>query len=294
MGAGSPVQKKMGLPEFHFRFLNVTPSFFLAVSHWFRARCHPLPCARPKLVQPKAGKVAFPTGRFSAVGCIPAAPRERRPPDAGRPCIAAPGGRGSRRAASTPTPASNRPGGRQCGVSQYSPNGAIAGDLSHTGGSAGASPHCIYQREFRPGVRFCSDFYFSVLTNFVFIHIINKRRCTWLLKKGTERRESPIMNRPTRTKLYERRRQVANYALKGWTQAAISRHMNIPEATVSRDLAAMREFWREFPIYDFEKVRLEQLQTKREGAIHQFGKARNATTTYTRMDATHLKNSRCD
>ena len=60
------------------------------------------------------------------------------------------------------------------------------------------------------------------------------------------------MNRPTRAKLYERRREVANYALKGWTQAAIARHMHIPPATVSRDLAAMREFWREFSVYDFD------------------------------------------
>jgi hypothetical protein len=68
------------------------------------------------------------------------------------------------------------------------------------------------------------------------------------------------MNRPTRTKLYERRRQVANCALKGWAQAAIARHLNIPQATVSRDLAAMRKFWRDFPVYDFEQIRLEQLQ----------------------------------
>jgi hypothetical protein len=68
------------------------------------------------------------------------------------------------------------------------------------------------------------------------------------------------MNRPTRGKLYERRREVANYALKGWTPAAIARHMHIPPATVSRDLAAMREFWREFPVYDFDRARLEQLQ----------------------------------
>src|SRR5258708_14374148 len=68
------------------------------------------------------------------------------------------------------------------------------------------------------------------------------------------------MNRPTRAKLYERRREVANYALKGWTQAAIARQMHIPQATVSRDLAAMREFWREFPVYDFDRARLEQLQ----------------------------------
>ena len=61
------------------------------------------------------------------------------------------------------------------------------------------------------------------------------------------------MKRSTRTKLFERRREVANYALKGWTQAAIARHMRIPEATVSRDLAAMREFWREFPVFDSER-----------------------------------------
>lgn len=68
------------------------------------------------------------------------------------------------------------------------------------------------------------------------------------------------MKRPTNTKLLERRREVASYALKGWTQAAIARHLKIPPATVSRDLAVMREFWREFPVYDFDKIRLEQLQ----------------------------------
>ena len=39
----------------------------------------------------------------------------------------------------------------------------------------------------------------------------------------------------------------------------------------------------------------QHMQTaEREGAIHQFGSARNATTTYTRMDATHLKSRRCE
>src|SRR5260370_32650991 len=68
------------------------------------------------------------------------------------------------------------------------------------------------------------------------------------------------MSRPTRSKLYERRREVANSALKGCTQAAIARQMHIPQATDSRDLAGMREFWREFPVYDFDRARLEQLQ----------------------------------
>ena len=70
------------------------------------------------------------------------------------------------------------------------------------------------------------------------------------------------MKRSNRTKLFERRREVANYALQGWTQAAIARHMSIPPATVSRDLAAMRDFWREFPVFDFDKIRLEQYYSK--------------------------------
>ena len=45
----------------------------------------------------------------------------------------------------------------------------------------------------------------------------------------------------------------------------------------------------------FLLAELHKRQTiEREGAIHQFGSARNATTTYTRMDATHLKSRRCD
>src|SRR5579872_27422 len=67
------------------------------------------------------------------------------------------------------------------------------------------------------------------------------------------------MKRPT-SGVIERRRQVADYALMGWTQAAIARHLQIPQGTVSRDLAAMRQFWRDFPVHDFEQVRREQLQ----------------------------------
>src|SRR5260221_12040455 len=68
------------------------------------------------------------------------------------------------------------------------------------------------------------------------------------------------MKRQTSQKLGTRRREAAKLALKGWTQAAIANHLKIPQGTVSRNLAAMREFWREYPVYDFEKVRFEQLQ----------------------------------
>jgi hypothetical protein len=68
------------------------------------------------------------------------------------------------------------------------------------------------------------------------------------------------MKRQTSQELAARRREVVNLAHKGWTQAAIASHLKIPQGTVSRDLAAMRQFWRDFPVYDFESVRIEQLQ----------------------------------
>ena len=68
------------------------------------------------------------------------------------------------------------------------------------------------------------------------------------------------MKRKASQQLAARRREVARLNHKGWTQAAIARHLKIPQGTVSRDLAAMHKFWRDFPVHDFENVRLEQLQ----------------------------------
>ena len=68
------------------------------------------------------------------------------------------------------------------------------------------------------------------------------------------------MNRQASHQLAARRREVVRLVHKGWTQAAIARHLKIPPGTVSRDRAAMQKFWRDFPVHDFENVRLEQLQ----------------------------------
>ena len=68
------------------------------------------------------------------------------------------------------------------------------------------------------------------------------------------------MNRQASHQLAARRREVVRLVHKGWTQAAIARHLKIPPGTVSRDRAAMQKFWRDFPVHDFEYVRLEQLQ----------------------------------
>src|SRR5262245_33849107 len=68
------------------------------------------------------------------------------------------------------------------------------------------------------------------------------------------------MKRPTNQAVYARRREVVSLTHKGWTQAAIASKLKIPQGTVSRDLAAMRGAWRDFPVYDFENVRFELLQ----------------------------------
>ena len=68
------------------------------------------------------------------------------------------------------------------------------------------------------------------------------------------------MNRQASQQLAARRREVASLTHKALPQSAIARHLKIPQGTVSRDLAAMHKFWRDFPVHDFENVRLEQLQ----------------------------------
>ena len=68
------------------------------------------------------------------------------------------------------------------------------------------------------------------------------------------------MKRQSSLQLAARRREVVSLTHKGWTQTAIAGHLKIPQGTVSRDVAAMRRYWRDFPVHDFENVRLEQLQ----------------------------------
>jgi hypothetical protein len=64
------------------------------------------------------------------------------------------------------------------------------------------------------------------------------------------------MKRQTSQQLSARRREAANLAHdlahdlahKGWRQAASARHLKVPPGTVSPDLAAIREIWREDPV----------------------------------------------
>jgi hypothetical protein len=92
------------------------------------------------------------------------------------------------------------------------------------------------------------------------------------------------MNQPTRARLFERRPEVANDVIPGWTQTYAQAGCRFvyrqgyptdrqvaasfdDRATLrtphprplSRDLAAIREFWREFSVFDFRSV-LERAQ----------------------------------
>jgi hypothetical protein len=60
------------------------------------------------------------------------------------------------------------------------------------------------------------------------------------------------MKRQTSQQRSARRREAADLAHdlahNGWTQAASASHLKVSQGTVSRDLAAMREIWREYPV----------------------------------------------
>jgi hypothetical protein len=54
----------------------------------------------------------------------------------------------------------------------------------------------------------------------------------------------------------------------GWAQAAVASHLKVPQGAASRELAAMRDFWRDFPVYDFEKRRFERATYAQNGRVY--------------------------
>lgn len=60
--------------------------------------------------------------------------------------------------------------------------------------------------------------------------------------------------------LLQRRQQVAELALQGWSQAAIAEHLNVAQATISGDLTAIRKQWHDSAIRDFDQARAIELQ----------------------------------
>ena len=58
----------------------------------------------------------------------------------------------------------------------------------------------------------------------------------------------------------ERRKTIADLALKGWTQTAIAAHLKVAQSTVARDLDDIRRHWRESAIRDFDEAREREIR----------------------------------
>lgn len=58
----------------------------------------------------------------------------------------------------------------------------------------------------------------------------------------------------------QRRKQVAELYLQGWSQPAIAGHLNVTQPTVCADLKAIRQLWRKSAIRDFDEIRATELQ----------------------------------
>src|SRR5262245_1225417 len=60
--------------------------------------------------------------------------------------------------------------------------------------------------------------------------------------------------------IIERRRQVADLYLQGWTQMEIDAHLKVDQTTVSEDLKQVRAQWRESAVRDFDEARDVELK----------------------------------
>jgi len=68
------------------------------------------------------------------------------------------------------------------------------------------------------------------------------------------------VNRARRLAIQQRRQQVADLYLRGWTQEAIATQLSIAQPTVCVDLRKIREAWRASSIRDFDDARAVELQ----------------------------------
>ena len=60
--------------------------------------------------------------------------------------------------------------------------------------------------------------------------------------------------------IIQRRKQVAELYLQGWSQPAIAHHLEVSQSTICGDLKAIREDWRDSAIRDFDELRATELQ----------------------------------
>ena len=60
--------------------------------------------------------------------------------------------------------------------------------------------------------------------------------------------------------LLQRRKQVVELYLQGWSQPAIAQHVEVSQPTICADLKAIRQDWRDSAIRDFDELRAIELQ----------------------------------
>lgn len=68
------------------------------------------------------------------------------------------------------------------------------------------------------------------------------------------------VTRARKTEIQQRRKQIAELYVQGWTQMAIAEKLNIGQPTVSLDLQKLQKEWRESRIRDFDTVRELEIQ----------------------------------
>src|SRR5712671_208116 len=59
--------------------------------------------------------------------------------------------------------------------------------------------------------------------------------------------------------ILERRKQVADLYLQGWTQIAIAERLGVKQPTICEDLQGIRKQWRESAVRDFDLAREMEL-----------------------------------
>lgn len=68
------------------------------------------------------------------------------------------------------------------------------------------------------------------------------------------------VGRKKRLAITQRRQRVAELSLKGWTQPAIAAELGVSQSTVSTDLKAIEQDWRDSTLRDFDLARAVELQ----------------------------------
>lgn len=63
-----------------------------------------------------------------------------------------------------------------------------------------------------------------------------------------------------KSRVLERRQEVAELHKKGWSQASIAKHLGVTQPTVSGDLKAIRQEWLRSSVRDFDLARATELQ----------------------------------